>query len=100
MNNSVFWDPKSVESQPMFRRKMSPPSSGPWLAYSSTLKMDTCSFDTSVDFQWTTLRYIPEDRILHFLGRPFTKTNTNSVIFYAFNFHKNCIRLGKPRQKT
>jgi hypothetical protein len=35
------------------------------LAYSSTLKMEaTCLSETSVDFQRTTRRYIPEDRIL------------------------------------
>jgi hypothetical protein len=34
-------------------------------AYSSTLKMEAiCSSETSVDFQRTTLRYIPEDCIL------------------------------------
>jgi hypothetical protein len=33
---------------------------------SSTLKMEvTCSFETSVDFQRTTRRYIPEDSTLH-----------------------------------
>jgi hypothetical protein len=33
--------------------------------YSSTLKMDsTCSCETSVDFQRTTRRYIPEHRTL------------------------------------
>jgi hypothetical protein len=33
-------------------------------AYSLTLKMKvTCSFETSVDFEWT-WHYIPEDRIL------------------------------------
>jgi hypothetical protein len=36
------------------------------LAYSSTLKMEaTCSSGTSVDFQRTARRYIPEDRTLH-----------------------------------
>jgi hypothetical protein len=35
-------------------------------AYSSTLKIEeTCSSETSVHFQQTTRRYIPEDRILH-----------------------------------
>jgi hypothetical protein len=35
-------------------------------AYSSTLKMEaTCSSETSVDFQLTTRRYIPEDRALN-----------------------------------
>jgi hypothetical protein len=37
------------------------------LAYSSTLKMkETCSSETSVDFQQTTRRYIPEDRTLQY----------------------------------
>jgi hypothetical protein len=60
----------SVESQPTFRRNMSPPSSGSknkpsnkisvkagWLAYFSTLLLEvTCSTETSVDFQRTTRR--------------------------------------------
>jgi hypothetical protein len=37
-----------------------------YLAYSLTLKMEaTCSSKMSVDFEWTTQRYIPEDRTLH-----------------------------------
>jgi hypothetical protein len=36
-----------------------------FLAYSSTLKETTCSSETSVDFQRSTERYIPEDRTLH-----------------------------------
>jgi hypothetical protein len=36
------------------------------LSYSSILKMvATCSSETSVDFQRTTQRYIPEDRTVH-----------------------------------
>jgi hypothetical protein len=36
------------------------------LTYSSTLNMEeTCSSETSFDFQRTTLHYIPGDRILH-----------------------------------
>jgi hypothetical protein len=36
------------------------------LSYSSTLKMETtCSSETSVDFQRTTLSYVTEDRTLH-----------------------------------
>jgi hypothetical protein len=36
------------------------------LAYSSTLKMEAkCSSETSVEFQRTTRRYIPEDNTLH-----------------------------------
>jgi hypothetical protein len=36
------------------------------LAYSSTIKMQaTCSSLIYVDFQWTTWRYIPENRIIH-----------------------------------
>jgi hypothetical protein len=35
-------------------------------AYSSTLNMEAiCSSETSVDVQWTTRRYIPEDGTLH-----------------------------------
>jgi hypothetical protein len=37
----------------------------PCLAYSSNLKMEaTCSSETSVDFQRTARRYIPEDKTL------------------------------------
>jgi hypothetical protein len=36
-----------------------------YLAYSSALKMEACSSETSVDFQLTTPRYIPDDRTLH-----------------------------------
>jgi hypothetical protein len=36
-----------------------------WLAYAVTLMMEvTCSSEISVDFQWATCRYIPEDRTL------------------------------------
>jgi hypothetical protein len=36
------------------------------LGYSSTLEMEaTCFSETSVDFEWTTRRYIPEGRTLH-----------------------------------
>jgi hypothetical protein len=36
------------------------------LAHSSTLKMEvTCSFEMSVNFQWTTQYYIADDRILY-----------------------------------
>jgi hypothetical protein len=35
-------------------------------AYSSILKMEAgCSSGTSVDVQWTTRRYIPDDSTLH-----------------------------------
>jgi hypothetical protein len=38
----------------------------PCLSYSLTLKIEvTCSSEMLVDFQQTTQRYIPEDRILH-----------------------------------
>jgi hypothetical protein len=37
------------------------------LNYSSSLGMEaTCSSETSVDFQWISLRYIPEDRTLRY----------------------------------
>jgi hypothetical protein len=38
------------------------------LGYSSSLKMETCSSEMSVDFQQTTRRYILEDRTLHNYG--------------------------------
>jgi hypothetical protein len=65
----------SVESQPTFRRNISPPAElclpaaftlvfCP--AYFSTLRMESiCYSETSVDFQRTTRRYIPEDSTLH-----------------------------------
>jgi hypothetical protein len=49
--NAVY----SVESLRTFRRNMSPPS------YSSILKMEICSSETSANFQRNTLRYISED---------------------------------------
>jgi hypothetical protein len=77
----------SVESQPTFRRNISPPSSGSknkqrkkpaelclppaftlvsCSAYFLTLKMEaTCSSETSVDFQRTTRRFIPDDTTPH-----------------------------------
>jgi hypothetical protein len=74
----------SVESQLKFRRNISPPSSGSkdksskkpivlstcfmletCLAHSSNLKVETIySYETSIDFQRNTLRYIPEERIV------------------------------------
>jgi hypothetical protein len=77
---------KAPQPQPTFLRNISPPSSGSknkpnkkparkqvacrallvsCSAYPSTLKMEAiCSSETSVDFQRTTRRYIPEDSIL------------------------------------
>jgi hypothetical protein len=50
------------------------------MAYSSNLKMEaTCSFETSVDFQWTTRRYIPEDRTLCDHRRENLKSYTYNV---------------------
>jgi hypothetical protein len=40
---------------------------GPYLAYSSILKMEaTCFSETSVGFQRTARRYISEDKVLYF----------------------------------
>jgi hypothetical protein len=49
-----------VESQPTF---LSPAFTlVSCLTYSSTLKMEaTCSSETSVDYQWTIRRYMPEE---------------------------------------
>jgi hypothetical protein len=39
------------------------------LAYSLTLKMEViCSSDTSIDIQWTTWCYIPDESTLHIRG--------------------------------
>jgi hypothetical protein len=61
---------QSVESQPTFRSNTSLPPSGSknmlCIATCLTLMLEaTCSSETSVDFQRTTRRYIPEDRTLH-----------------------------------
>jgi hypothetical protein len=85
---AVVMKSSSAESQQKFRRNMSllssmsknKPSKNPaskqmasraafalvsFFAYSCTLKMEaTCSSETSVDFQRSTWRYIPEDRTL------------------------------------
>jgi hypothetical protein len=61
-----------LERQPTFRKKKPASKQVTTLspaftlvscsAYSSTLKMETiCSSETSVDFQWTTRHYIPDD---------------------------------------
>jgi hypothetical protein len=48
-------------------------------AYSSTLKMEAmCSSETSVDFQRTTRRYIPEDSTLH-------NNRCENLTFYLFS---------------
>jgi hypothetical protein len=52
------------------------------LAYPSTLKMEvTCSTETSVDFQRTTWRYIPEDRTLHNHRCENVKSCKNNPVF-------------------
>jgi hypothetical protein len=69
---SSYWNVQKQDlKSSTFRKNMSPP----WrisftldfcLAYSSIQKMEAISSsETSVDFQRTTRRYIPEDRILH-----------------------------------
>jgi hypothetical protein len=62
---------QSVESQLTFRRNIFPSSSGLESKPSKKTFMKqaesnaTCTSETSVDFQRTILRYIPEDRTLH-----------------------------------
>jgi hypothetical protein len=51
------------------------------LAYSSGLKIETCSSETSVaDFQWTTRRYIPEYGTLHSNRYENLKSYVNATI--------------------
>jgi hypothetical protein len=61
------------------------------LVYSSTLKMEaTCSSETSVDLQWTTRRYIPEDRTLYNHRceslKPYMNINTFNISFISLLF--------------
>jgi hypothetical protein len=81
MYNKKFYLPGhdtvySTESEPMFQRNMSPPSSGfkikscfmPifCLANSSTQKMEAAfSSEMSADFQWTAQHNIQEDKNLN-----------------------------------
>jgi hypothetical protein len=56
-----------------------------YLAYSSTLKMETtCSSKTSADFQWTTWCYIPNDRTLNM------SVNCAMSHHHTGKFHSNC----------
>jgi hypothetical protein len=64
------------------------------LAYSSALKMEaTCSSEAPVDFQWTTRRCIPEDRILQsefcFENKDLGNNET-SVLCLILLFRKSC----------
>jgi hypothetical protein len=84
--NTIFWDITPCRPLKVYRRfggtyrlylqgrRISRASSGfppaftlvSCSAYSSTLKIEAiCSSETSVDFQQTTRRYIPEDSTLH-----------------------------------
>jgi hypothetical protein len=80
MKSTIFWDimPRSLCLPPAFTLA----------SCSSTLKMETiCSSETSVDFQQTTWRYIPEDSTLHLhLANYF---NYNDIIT-AHNFLPIC----------
>jgi hypothetical protein len=53
-------------------------------AYSLTLKMEAmCSSKTSVDFQQTTLQYVPEDSTLHVIFMFKILRNLSSYTFEA-----------------
>jgi hypothetical protein len=68
------------------------------MAYSSTLKIEViCSSETSVDFQRTTRRYIPEGSTLHYTfcsiysmsHKWFLYFGFSNNILYALGFHKS-----------
>jgi hypothetical protein len=86
----------------MFRSNISPPSlilpptftlvsCSPY----STLQMEvTCSSETSVTFQWTTCRYIPEDRttqkyLCYMVQRNVTSTFNSEVMHSLFCLQHN-----------
>jgi hypothetical protein len=56
------------------------------LVYSSTLKVcATCYFGTSVDWQRTTRRYMPEDRSIHHLPSPHTLLSQGIAGFWTLS---------------
>jgi hypothetical protein len=81
---------QSAESQPTFRRKIYAVLATcirlvSYLAYSSTLKTYvTCSSETSVGFQRTTLYYIPEYLTLHIHSSEILKSCI--IIFWKNNY--------------
>jgi hypothetical protein len=67
MKRSVFWDIKlwcPLKVNRRFGGTCACCMVVSRLEYSSTLNSETCSFETSVDFQRITRRYMPEDRTL------------------------------------
>jgi hypothetical protein len=63
------------------------------LAYSSSLKMEaTCYPETSVDFQWTTQRYVTEDGPLHNNPSGNLKSNSSSIIYISVLLHHIVVR--------
>jgi hypothetical protein len=63
------------------------------LAYSSSLKMEaTCYPETSVDFRWTTQRYVTEDKPLHNHPSKNLKSYSSAVIYIFGSLHHNVVR--------
>jgi hypothetical protein len=65
------------------------------LVHSLTLEMETCSSETSVVFQWTTCRYIPENRNPHNQCCDNLKSYIIQFVYIALNFvyYCNCLSL-------
>jgi hypothetical protein len=66
---SIFGVENETSKKPAWKLMESRVTLVSLLAYSSTRKMEVIFFsETSIDFHWTTRRYISENRALHYRG--------------------------------
>jgi hypothetical protein len=97
MSSSVFWD---MSCSPLYVNRCLRALLATWfmlvscMVYSATLKMEaTSSSETSVDFQWTTRRYIPENRTLHNHHCGILKSSIN-ILLANLNMFIYTIKIG------